>query len=121
MKQLNKMVVTTMICGGLISTAFVAHAHKRDHSQDVQAVSTASVSINKAVEIALAAVPGSVTEAEFEVEDGKSIWEVEVLDANQQMFEIEIDATSGEVLKQELDDGKRHRKHRKGKKHHKHN
>lgn len=115
MKNLKKIVLTTLLSAGLMGTAFVAQADNKSRSQDAQAISTASVSINKAVEIALAAVPGAVTEAEFEVEDGKSIWEVEVLDANQQMYKIEIDANSGDVLENKLDDGKGKRKG-KGKK-----
>lgn len=104
MKSLNKIAVATVICGGLMSTIFVAQADNKSHTEDALALSTYSISMNKALEIAVAAVPGSPIEAEFEVEDGRSIWEVEVLDAKQQKHEIEIDATSGEVLKQELDD-----------------
>lgn len=117
MKHLKKIVAATLLSAGLMGTAFVAHADNKNHSQDALAISTASVSINKAVEIALAAVPGAVTEAEFEVEDGKSIWEVEVLDVNKKMYELEIDANSGEVLKNELDDGKRKRGEKHGKGH----
>ena len=105
MKNLNKIVLSTLLSAGLMGTAFVAHADNKNRSQDTQAISSASVSINKAVEIALAAVPGAATEAEFEVEDGKSIWEVEVLDANKQMYKVEIDANSGDVLEKKLDDG----------------
>ena len=122
MKHLNKVIAVTLISGGLIGTALVAQSDNKRDAEDAIAINSASIPMDKAIEIALAAVSGKATEAELEVEDGKSIWEIEVLNTNQQMVEIEIDANSGEVLKQELDDdereGKRHySKHDKDKRH----
>jgi len=120
MKNVNKIITATLFSGALLGTAVVANAGNRDKLIDeVAAMNEASIKMNKAVEIALATIPGAAKEAEFEVEDGKSIWEVEVVNADKQVFEVEIDAMSGEVLKQELDDGDhKHRKNRKHKKHH---
>ena len=67
-------------------------------------VNDAALTIDQAMSIALKEVPGKVTEVEIEKEDGKLIWEVSVLDDQNQTFELEIDANSGEVLEKELDD-----------------
>ena len=115
MKKINKIIAVTLISGGLLGGAIVAKAHSRgDYKNEVAAVKDAPITMISAVEIALAKIPGTPKEAEFEIEDGKSIWEVEVVNADQQVYELEIDANSGEILKQKLDDGKRkHRKKRK--------
>jgi len=49
------------------------------------------------------AVPGKVFEAELELEDTLAVWQVEILNAEKQMVEIEIDANTGEILSQEID------------------
>jgi len=108
MKYLNKivasMVITGMVLlGALAGTAYVAQA-KNSESEDAQAVTQASVSMNKAIEIALQQVPGNVVGAEFESEDGQTVWEVEILAANKDIYELEIDAASGKVIKQEKED-----------------
>jgi len=67
-------------------------------------IQSAPIQLDKAVEIALATIPGVVKEAEFEIEDGKSVWEVEIVNAAKEVYELEIDANSGEILEQERDD-----------------
>ena len=120
MKNINKIIAATLISTGLLGASFTAQAESRGNSaKEVAAMSEAKINMTRAVEIALEKVPGTVIEAEFEVEKGKSIWEVDVVNADKKVYEVEIDATSGEVIKQELnDDGDRkHRKNRMNKKH----
>ncbi len=119
MKHLNKVLVATLISGGLLGSAFVAQAGSNDKdSKEVMAMSETSITMNKALEIALSTVPGTAKSVEFDLEKGKTIWEVEVVDANKKVHELEIDATSGKVLKQKLDDDNDdNEKHRKNKKH----
>ena len=83
----------------------VGFANHRYHDQDsANLIQEASISIDQAVEIALADVPGKVIEAEIEHEDGAAVWEIEVIDSQNQMFEFEIDASSGDILEKELED-----------------
>ena len=121
-RKTKKLIAAALISTGLIGTAFIVNADNRDmKSNETAAITEASVTINQAVDIALAAVPGTAKEAEFEVEDGKSIWEIEIVDATQQVYKLDIDAASGEVLEQKLKDDdhkdRKHRKHRKNKHH----
>ena len=62
------------------------------------------LSMEQAIEIALLEVPGEVQEAELEREDGVMVYEIEILDANGQEFEIEIAADTGEVIEIEAED-----------------
>lgn len=56
-----------------------------------------------AVERALTEVPGTVQETELEREDGKLIYEIEILTADGLEMEVEIDAETGAVLEVEAD------------------
>ncbi|WP_136439506.1 PepSY domain-containing protein [Pacificoceanicola onchidii] len=56
------------------------------------------------IEIALAEVPGSVTEVELEERRGTTYYEVEVTAEDGSEMELKIAADSGEILKVEADD-----------------
>lgn len=102
MKNLNKYLAAVVIGGTLAGTALVAQA-KTNTPDDAIAATSVAVTMDQAVAIATQAVQGSASKAEFENEDGKLMWEVEVVGANKQVYDFKIDATSGKVLKQELD------------------
>ncbi|CAA0123664.1 Uncharacterised protein [Halioglobus japonicus] len=56
-------------------------------------------------EIALKAHPGAtITDTELEDKYGKYVYEVELHDADGQEWDVEIDATSGEILQTKQDD-----------------
>lgn len=48
--------------------------------------------------------PGEVLEVELEEDDGRMIYEIEVLESSGRVLEVEIDARSGAVLKVQGDD-----------------
>ena len=48
--------------------------------------------------------PGQVIETELEHEDGRYVYEIELLGTDARIREIEYDASTGEVIKFELDD-----------------
>lgn len=102
MKHVKKTLATTIITGGLIAVTSFAFADK--DNVDYQQLAGASIQLNDAVDIATNAVPGKVFEAELELEKDKSVWEIEILSTNNELFEIEIDANSGEIISQELED-----------------
>lgn len=55
-------------------------------------------------EIAIKAHPGAtITDTELEDKYGKYIYEVELHDADGQEWDVDIDATTGEILKTEQD------------------
>ncbi|MEE8600268.1 PepSY domain-containing protein [Euzebya tangerina] len=64
----------------------------------------ASLSAADAEAAATAAVPGTAAPAELEDEDGTVVYEVEVTDEAGTVHEVIIDANTGDVLAQEVDD-----------------
>lgn len=53
---------------------------------------------------AQAAKPGELLEAELDHDHGRYIYEVEILDADGQVWELKLDAGTAQVLKLERDD-----------------
>lgn len=103
MKHAKKFIATLLIGGGLAATSYVGYANAADEV-DAKTVLSANVPLTEAVEIALQNVPGMPIAVELEREDGVLLWDVEILDNNQQVMELEIDATSGAVLNKHIDD-----------------
>ena len=101
MKKRNTLVIAIVVASAISGVSWVAAAN----SNTDEAAQAAKVAIaqDQAVKIALQAVPGTVVESEFESEDGVSLWEIEILDANQQVTEVDVDANTGEILSQKVD------------------
>ncbi len=57
-----------------------------------------------AEEAALSAVPGEVKDTELESEGGSTIYEVEVVGKDGKLREVTVDASSGQVLGQEMEE-----------------
>ncbi|MFE4705198.1 PepSY domain-containing protein [Peribacillus simplex] len=68
-----------------------------------QAAETAKISSDQAEKIALKAVDGQVTDAELDSENGTLVYELEIKQG-QKEYDVVVDATTGKVLKNQLDD-----------------
>ena len=64
----------------------------------------AKITMVEAITIAEQTTGGKSTEAEFELENGIALYEVEVLMADGSEVELEIGAQSGEILSQKIED-----------------
>ena len=104
MKKSNKVITTSLIGLLIAGTSAFAIAGQNNDGESSKLVNEAGITIDQAMSIGLNEVPGKVTESEIEKEDGKLVWEISVLDNQNQTYELEIDANSGEVLEKELDD-----------------
>lgn len=102
MKHVKKTMAATVVIAGIIGAASLTFADN-DKTDYLQLLDT-TIELNDAVDIANTAVPGKIFEAELELEDNQAVWEIEIMSAENQRFEIEIDASTGEVLSQELED-----------------
>lgn len=60
------------------------------------------ISKEEASKIALNIFPGTIKELEFDEDDGRYIYEIEVKNGNREA-EFDIDAITGEIIKQEID------------------
>ncbi|GAA1380917.1 PepSY domain-containing protein [Peribacillus frigoritolerans] len=68
-----------------------------------QAVENAKVSRDQAEKIALKAVDGQVTDMELDSENGTLVYELEIKQELKE-YDVVVDATTGKVLKNQLDD-----------------
>ncbi len=71
---------------------------------------TEEKAMEEAIKTATTQFPGKVLEAELESEDGKVIYEVEIVNATGEIREVEVDAQSGKILSSELEDQDAHEK-----------
>ncbi|MBO6758996.1 MAG: PepSY domain-containing protein [Roseibium sp.] len=93
-----------LITGGVVASMLLAMGGMGAVSAQ-SADAPAALSVTQAIEIALAEVPGAVQETELEREDGRQVYEIEILTADGVEMEVEIDANTGAVLEIEADDG----------------
>jgi len=87
----------------IVGTSLTALS-SQDDDHNFEMVNQASLSAGQAIAIALNAVSGKVIEAEIEKEDGKLVWEVEVLTSENEVYELEIDANDGRIIETERED-----------------
>ena len=74
-------------------------AKKEDESKDKAALAAAAkVTIEQAIKTATDKVQGKVIEAELENEDGKLVWEVEIVRADGKVSELYVDAGTGALV-----------------------
>ena len=66
---------------------------------DKELVSMAQISLQKAVDIAIAKVPGKAYEVELEKEDGRAVYEVKIIDTSNEKRKVHVDAKTGDILK----------------------
>lgn len=91
---------------GLVTFAFAAQARDLGPDEALKLRDSGSIqSFEKLNELALAQHPGGVIrDTELENELGRYIYQLEVVDAKGVEWDLELDASSGEVLKNHQDD-----------------
>lgn len=94
-------VTAAVLVGGTAATA-VAFAdddsHDRQARSSVKSGDTARTDVAQAVTAAVRAVPGTVTEAELDDEDGGLVWELDVYGSDKVWHDVTVDAGNGKVL-----------------------
>jgi uncharacterized membrane protein YkoI len=108
MKKLNIPVLLIVVCQLLAGLVIVNHNQaKADISQKTarQLLSAGKIlPLEKITKLAKEIKPGDVLETELEHKKGILIYEVEILDAHSQVWEIKLDAKTGKLIKLELED-----------------
>ncbi len=77
---------------------------RNDGENEAKYAAKAKVSLDDAVKAALQVVPGKVLEVELENEDGHLVYGVKIVKTDKQIADVEIDAETGKLLKQNNDD-----------------
>jgi len=93
----------------LLASVGLAMSHDGKEKADVANLPT-SVTMEEAIKTATTQFHGKVLEAELEREDGKAVYEVEIVNASGETREFEIDAQSGNILSSEQEDQDTHEK-----------
>ncbi|MGZ8383162.1 MAG: PepSY domain-containing protein [Nitrospira sp.] len=62
-----------------------------------QLAATATITLEEAVRNALKSVPGRAVEAEIGKEDGRTVYEVEIIDSSDKTQKVYVDAQSGQT------------------------
>lgn len=74
-------------------------------AEEAAALATAAtVTEAEAEASALAEAPGTVRRTEIEEEDGATVWDVEVDGADGSRHDVQVDATSGDIVEHDVDD-----------------
>ena len=101
-----KTTAKYLLIAGLISVAVSAQARDLGPDEALKLRDSGTIqSFEKLNELALAQHPGAVIrETELENEWGRYVYQLEVVDAQGLEWDVELDATNGQVLKNHQDD-----------------
>lgn len=88
---MKKVIAIVLLSGVIASPAWALFETNK------QLAATATVTLEDAVRHALKAVPGKAVEAEIGKEDGRTVYEVEIIDANNKTQKVYVDAQSGQT------------------------
>lgn len=84
---------------------------QKDNDDEDDEVSTeersrVKISIEQARKTALERVNGTITEEELEKENGRIVYSIEIRDANRKVYDVEVDAQTGAIVRieEETDD-----------------
>ena len=103
MDKKSMVIVATVIGVIAIVSGIVWSTEKdkfkgEDSKQLVAMAMAAHITIEEAMKTALENFPGKVIQAELEMKQDKTVWEVEVLTAEQTIMAVYIDSDSGSVI-----------------------
>ena len=93
----KKMIASGALAGLLVTGGIVGAVSAQTLAKET------GLTMEQAIEIALMEVPGEVREAELDHEDGRRIFEIEILSADGIETELEIAADTGDVLEIEVE------------------
>jgi len=104
MDKKNMIIAAVVISAvGVVGTMVWSEEKAKDGHQEVAAkldiamATSAKITIEEAMQIALGNFPGKVIEAELEQTQDKTVWEIDILTADQAIMAVYVDADSGSV------------------------
>ncbi|MCX0246110.1 PepSY domain-containing protein [Streptomyces drozdowiczii] len=90
------VAAAVLVGGGTATAVALADDDGRDGGGTERAAASPAA-------IGKAAVPGTVTEAELDEEDGRLVWELEVYGSDKVWHDVTVDAGSGKVVGSRVD------------------
>ena len=103
---MKHLPITLFLLLGLFVGAVAADdAADEDHEQARRLKELGKIlPLEQIIKAAQVEHPGRVIEVDLEKEDGRHIYEVELLDAHGEVWELQFDAASGKLIKRERED-----------------
>ena len=102
---MRKLLALLLVLAALSPAHAALARDSRDHDAARQAYQRGEIlPLSQILQRALKVAPGEVLEVELEEDDGRMIYEIEILESSGRVLEVEIDARAGAVLKMEGDD-----------------
>lgn len=102
MGRLTYIALVPALVLALLLPLSQGHADDQDQALELREAGKI-LPLEKILEISRKQIPGRVLEVELEREDGLLIYELEILDEQGRVWEIEIDARNGKIIKRERD------------------
>jgi uncharacterized membrane protein YkoI len=93
----SMLVALAVVAGAGTGLAVVARAAGSENDA-VASLAQARINLTQAVDLALAQTAGHATRAELNDENGRPVYEVEVVASSNQVFDVRVDAVAGKVL-----------------------
>lgn len=90
----------------LVTLFFLPHADSGESAANAGRLSAKGdiLSLEKILQKARSYKPGEILEVELEKKHGRYVYEIDILDAGSQVWELKLDAKTGQLLKMEQDD-----------------
>ena len=89
---MKKFLVIALLSGVIATPAWALFETNKD------LISTAKITMEEAVRNAVKAVPGGkAVDAELGKEDGRTVYEIEIIDANKKTQKVYVDAETGKA------------------------
>ncbi len=89
---MKKVVAIALLSGVIANPAWALFETNKD------LIATAKITMEEAVRNAVKAVPGGkAVEAELGKEDGRTVYEVQIIDANKKTQKVYVDAQTGQA------------------------
>ncbi|ODU99506.1 MAG: hypothetical protein ABT20_16785 [Rubrivivax sp. SCN 70-15] len=98
----TSLAALAIVLGAGVGVTLAARAAGGENDA-VATLAQAHVGLTQAVDIALAQTAGRATRAELGDENGHAIYEIEVVAANNQVFDMKVDAVAGKLLSSQAD------------------
>lgn len=88
---MKKILAIALLSGVITTPAWALFETNKD------LIATAKITLEEAVRHAVKAVPGKAVEAEIGKEDGRTVYEVEIIDASKKTHKVYVDAETGKA------------------------
>ena len=102
----TSLVAFAIVLGAGVGVTLAARAAGGENDA-VATLAQAHIGLTQAVDIALAQTAGRATRAELGDENGHAVYEIEVVAANNQVFDVKVDAVAGKLLSSQADQADR--------------